>query len=73
MAVKKKVAVKPAPDLKSATAQALNNIADIVERTWDTVMLFGIPHERRTTRDEWGLFEEAKKLAVNYIRMGGKA
>ena len=63
---------KPKPDLKSATRQALNNIADHVERLMGPDTLFGIPHERRTTKEEWAVFEEAKKLAVNYIRMGGK-
>jgi hypothetical protein len=63
---------KPLPDLKSVVRQALNNVADHIEKLMGPLELFGIPHERRTTKEEWAVFEEAKKLVVNYIRMGGK-
>jgi hypothetical protein len=73
MTISKKRAPKPLPDLKSVTRQALNTVADHTERLLSLEVLFGIPPDRRTTKEEWAVFEEAKKLVVNYIRMGGKA
>jgi hypothetical protein len=68
MAVKK-AAKKPVPDLKSATSNALAHIADWAEnQEWD--VLFGLSPTARTTREETEVLAEAKKLAVNYIRMG---
>ena len=61
----------PKPDVKSATRQALTNIADSAERL-DWMNLFSLPPARRTTAEETAAFAEAKRLAINYIRLGAK-
>ena len=59
------------PDLKAATREILSRTADWAESLAAQDVLFG--HlSSRTTRAEWAILEEARKLAVNYIRMGAK-
>ena len=58
------------PDLKAATQEALSRIADWAESSMTNTELFGA--SMRHTKAEWAVLEEARKLAVNYIRMGAK-
>lgn len=67
-----KPAKKPAPDLKAATANALDRIAEWADTDATYEQLFGIHSNRRTTPEEAAVLEEAKKLAVNYVRMGAQ-
>ena len=69
--MKKRTVAKPLPDLKAATADVLARTADWLSSPASQDILFG--HlSSRTTRAEWAVLEEARKLAVNYIRMGAK-
>lgn len=70
MATKKSAAKKPAPDLKAATRNCLDRIAEHADTDMTYEQLFGIPANQRTTAEETTVLVEAKKLAVNYIRMG---
>jgi cobalamin biosynthesis protein CobD/CbiB len=69
--VKKKVEA-PKPDLKGATAAALEGIANFVEARLTSTEIFGETAPRGRTKAEWTVLEEARKLAVNYIRMGAR-
>jgi hypothetical protein len=60
------------PDLKGATAEALEGIANFVEARLTSTEIFGETAPRGRTKAEWAILEEARKLAVNYIRMGAK-
>jgi len=64
----KKAAKKPAPDLKSATRNILEFVADQVEKSSYDATIFGALG--RVTKEDAAVLAEAKKLAVNYIRMG---
>jgi len=60
----------PKPDLKAATAAVLERIAGWAATNMTNAEMFGdVP---RRTKEEWAVLEEARKLAVNYIRMGAK-
>ena len=66
-----RVTKKPVlPDLKAATREALSKIADWAASSMTNAELFGA--STRRTQAEWAVLEEARKLAVNYIRMGAK-
>ena len=56
------------PDLKSATREALDKIATWVSISMTNEELFGA--SARRTKEEWAVLEEARKLAINYIRKG---
>ena len=70
----KKPSKKPVvPDLKSATASILTRVADWMEA--DSIASQGAVFGwsgARPTKAEWAVLEEARKLAINYIRMGAK-
>lgn len=75
MATNRQASKRPksvAPDAKSATRTALGNIADYAERLMTHEAMFGLTPNRRTTKEEWAAFEEARRLAVGYIRTGAK-
>ena len=67
--MKKKVEA-PKPDLKGATAAVLERIADWAATNMTNEEMFG--NATRRTKAEWAVLDEARKLAVNYIRMGAK-
>jgi hypothetical protein len=67
----KKQAVRPKPDVKGATRQALSRAALMMENA-DWYELFGIAAGRRTTPEETAAFTEAKSLAVAYVRKGAE-
>ena len=67
--MKKKVEA-PKPDLQSATSTVLERIADWAATNMTNEELFG--SATRRTKEEWAVLGEARKLAVNYIRMGAK-
>jgi len=70
--IKKKAVEAPKPDLKSATATALEGIANFVEARLTGTEIFGEAAPRGRTKAEWAVLEEARKLAINYIRMGAR-
>ena len=55
------------PDLKSATQAALSTVADYVE-SLNIDTLFGT--RARRTPAEYAVLEEARKLAIAYVRKG---
>lgn len=67
----KKATKKPAPDLKGATQEALRNAAYHLE---DLALedVFAVLPERRVSKAEWAVMEEARSLAVAYIRKGAE-
>ena len=68
----KKPSKKPVvPDLKSATREVLNQIAGWAASSMTNAELFGT--STRRTQAEWAVLEEARKLAINYIRTGAKS
>ena len=70
--IKKKAAKNPEPDLKAATAAALESIATFVEARLTSTEIFCETAPRGRTKAEWDTLDVARKLAVNYIRMGAR-
>ena len=61
---------KPAPDLKGATAEILRRTADWMERGTAGSDAVLIPRLQGVDRETWAVLTEARKLAINYVRMG---
>lgn len=65
----KKATKKPLPNLQGATAEILNRVADWMELpSAPDMVLFSGTH----SKEEWAVLLEAKKLAVNYVRLGAR-
>jgi hypothetical protein len=68
----KKAAKKVVPSLQGATAAILERVAnwiDVPTATADGVVFGGASKQ---SKEEWAVLVEARKLAVNYIRLGAK-
>ncbi len=70
----KTAAKKPAPDVKSVTAQVLENVAVMVESPTilNDVQLFALPPNKRFSKEESAVLKVARQLAANYIRLGAR-
>ena len=69
----KKTAKKPVPSLQGATAAILNCVADWMETPTamtDSVVFGSVG--RQCSKEELAVLTEARKLAVNYVRLGAK-
>ena len=67
----KKPSPKPLPDLKAATRDMLLRVAGWMD-TKSAEMTLYVTASSKATKAEWAVLEEARVLAVAYIRMGAK-
>ena len=66
----KKVVKKPVPDVKAVTRNILTQVALFVEEGATWLDLLGALPGAGTTKEEWAALQEARALAVEYIRKG---
>jgi hypothetical protein len=66
MTTKKKATKRPVPDVKAATAEILTKMADWLESPEGLAKM----PVGKLSKEEAAAFEEARRLAVNYIRLG---
>jgi hypothetical protein len=68
--MKKQASKKPAPDAKAVTRNILTQVALFVEEGATWLDLLGQLPSAGTTKEEWAALQEARALAVAYIRKG---
>jgi len=73
VATKKKTVTPPKPDLHAATCNILTRVATWMEEEASYQQLTGLPAtNHKLPAADLAVLEEAKKLAINYIRMGAQ-
>ena len=65
----KKLAKKPVPDVKAATREILVRVAAWMETRPAEFTLYP---DARYSEEEWAVLEEARALAVAYVRLGAR-
>ena len=73
MTLKKKTIKPVVPSLQGATVEILNRVADWMESNGTESanrVVYGPP--LKLTKLEVAVLEEARKLAINYVRLGAK-
>ena len=63
----KNLTKKPVPDVKAATREILCRVAAWMETRPAEFILYA---DKRYSEEEWAALEEARALAVAYVRLG---
>jgi hypothetical protein len=69
----KKPPARPVPDVKGATQVILARVAEwMAGKEAEPVVYAGLASGPRASPAEWAVLEEARALAVEYVRMGAR-